>query len=628
LALKERNKSLICAGMKMKFTVIIFVMLVLSVQAQQRNEQKFSLAQSYEQIGDYNSAVKLYEELYQSDPANSMYVNALYRAYTQLKNYAALVNILDERIKQKPDDVEAYGMLGSTYYLMGNEEKAVEVWNKPFQSGNINPVFYRMIGNYVLERRAFEIAIDLYEKGKKASEDKVLYAFDLARLYSLTMQFEKAAKEYCLILANMPTQLNIVESKIFETVSRPGALDAMIKGIEDCADKSNLSYSFMLARLYSEKKSYQKAYEIYLYIDKVQSSKGRDLYNFALQMFSEKEYKLASDVFKKITDDYPDSPVNSQAALGYARSLEASLLEEYQKTLPLWKPYFPLQKFQSGETEKVLSAFNVVVNLYKHSEPAYESMLRTAVILFYLLNDYDEARRLLELIVKEAPLSKNSAEAYLELGNIALVEGKLDEAEKDFSAILKLLSGSEEQKKKAIYKLGKVNFYQGNFDEAKSNLSQILGNLKDNSANDAIELLLLLNPQMNDSSNLLIYAQAEFLAEQKKFDEAAVNYKKLADNQRAFVLRAISAVKYCEMLIAVDNYQDAVLVLENVSAEGEKNIYADKAVYLLGKIHQYGIKNFSKAEDFYQKLLTDYPKSIYADDARAQILLLQNKPGT
>ena len=614
--------------MKMKITIIISVFLIFSLQAQQRNEQKFSLAQSYEQIGDYNSAVKLYEELYQSDPSNSQYINALYRGYTQLKNYAALVNILDERIKQTPDDIESYGMLGSTYYLMGNEEKAIEVWNKPFQSGDVNPLFYRVIGNYVLERRAFEIAIDLYEQGKKASADKVLYAFDLARLYSLTMQFENAAQEYCLILANMPTQLNIVESKIFETVSRPGALDAMIKGIEDCADKNNLSYSFLLARLYSEKKSYQKAYEIYLYIDEVQLSKGRDLYNFALQMFSEKEYKLASDVFKKITDSYPDSPVNSQALLGYARSLEASLLEEYEKTLPLWKPYFPLTKFQSGTTEEVLRAFNVVVNLYKHSEPAYESMLRTAVIQFYLLNDYEDARKLLEIIVKEAPLSKNSAEAYLELGNIALIEGKLDEAEKDYSAILKLLSGSEEQKKKAIYKLGKVKFYQGNFDEAKSNLSQILGNLKDNSANDAIELLLLLNPQMNDSSNLLTYAQAEFLTEQKKFSEASALFKKLADNKQAFVLHTIASIKYGEMLIAVDNYTEAIAVLEVVSAEGEKNIYADKAVYLLAKINQYGIKSFSKAEEYYQKLLADYPKSIYADDARAQILLVQNKPGT
>ena len=150
--------------MKLKIAIIISVFLVFYLQAQQRNEQKFSLAQSYEQIGDYNSAVKIYEELYQSDPANSQYINALYRIYTQLKNYAALVNILDERIKQRPDDIEAYGMLGSTYYLMGNEEKAVEVWNQPFKTGNVNPVFYRVVGNYVLERRAFEIAIDLYEK--------------------------------------------------------------------------------------------------------------------------------------------------------------------------------------------------------------------------------------------------------------------------------------------------------------------------------------------------------------------------------------------------------------------------------------------------------------------------------
>ena len=614
--------------MKLKIAIIISVFLVFYLQAQQRNEQMFSLAQSYEQIGDYNSAVKIYEELYQSDPANSQYINALYRIYTQLKNYAALVNILDERIKQRPDDIEAYGMLGSTYYLMGNEEKAVEVWNQPFKSGNVNPVFYRVVGNYVLERRAFEIAIDLYEKGKNASEDKLVYSFDLAHLYSLTMQFEKAAKEYCLILATQPAQRQVVEAKVFETIGRPGALDAMIKGIEDCSDKNNLSYSFILARLYSEKKNYQKAYDIYLSIDKTQSSKGRELYNFARQMFSEKEYGLAAEVFKKITDDYPDSPVNSQASLGYARSLEASLFQEYEKTIPLWKTYFPIKKFESNQTEEVLNAFNVVIDLYKHSEPAYESILRSAVIKFYLLNDYTEAKKLLEKIVNEAPLSKNSAEAYLELGNIAMIEGDLDAAEKDLNQLSKLMNSNDEQKNKATYKLAKVNFFQGNFEEAKKNLSKVVMNLKDNSANDALELLLLLNPQMNDSSNLLTYAQAEFLAEQKKFSEASELYRKLTENKQAFVLHTIASIKYGEMLIAVDNYAEAVAVLEVVSAEGEKNIYADKAVYLLAKINQYGIKSSSKAEEYYQKLLADYPKSIYADDARAQILLLQNKPGT
>ncbi|MDH3268124.1 MAG: tetratricopeptide repeat protein [Ignavibacteria bacterium] len=614
--------------MKIKIAIIISILLMVSAYAQQRNEQKLSLAQSYEQIGEFSSAVKLYEELYESDPTNSQYISSLYRVYTQLKNYAALVNILDERLKQNPDDIDAYGMLGSTYYLMGNEEKAFEVWKKPFQSGAVNPVFYRLIANYVLERRAFEFAIELYEEGKKASNDRVIYSFDLARLYSITMQFEKAAQQYCDILSIEPSQQNVVEIRVFENINRPGALDATLKVIEDCADKNNLSFSYLLARLYTEKKSYEQAYEIYLNIDESLSSKGRELYNFARQMFAEKEYKLSAEIFKTITEKYPDSPIISQAFLGYAQSLEASLFGDYKKTLPLWKPYFPMEKFQSAKTEEVLSAFNVVTNLYKHSEPAYESILRTAVIKFYLLKDYEDAKRILEIIVSEAALSKNSADAYLELGNIAVIEGNLNEAEKDFSAILKLRSASDGQKNKAVYKLGKLNFYQGHFDEAKKHLSKVIGNLKDNSANDAIELLLLLNPQMNDSSNLLTYAEAEFLSEQKKFDDAAVNYKKLADNQQAFVLHTISAVKYGEMLLAVDNYTESISVLEGVAAEGEKNIYADKAVYLLGKINQYGIKNYGKAEEFYQKLLAEYPKSIYADDARAQILLLQDKPGT
>lgn len=614
--------------MKMKIALIIFFLLLISAQAQQRTEQKLSLAQSYEQIGEFESAGKIYEELYESDPNNPLYITSLYRIYTQTKNYAALVNILDKRVTQTPTDIEAFGMLGSTYYLMGNEEKAIEIWRKPLAGKSINPVYYRLIANYALERRAFDFAIELYEEGKNVSNDKVIYSFDLARLYSMTMQFAKAAQEYCYIISVEPSQGNIVETRIFENINRPGALDAMLTVIEDCAEKNNLSYSYLLARLYIEKKMFQRAYETYLEIDQRQSAKGRELYNFGRQMFAEKEYRLAAEVFKTITDKNPDSPILSQAYLGYARSIEASLFAEYEKTLPLWKPYFPIEKYQSEKTEEVLNAFDVVINHYKHSEPAYESMLRTAVIEFYLLRNYAEAKQLLEIITREAVLSQSASEAYLELGNIALIEGKLEEAEKNYLQVLDLRNADESQKNKAIYKLGKVNFYQGNFEEATKNLSRILTDLKDNSANDALELLLLLNPNMNDSSNLLIYAEAEFLAEQKRFNEAATFYKQLADNQQAFVLRTIAAIKYGEMLLALNNYQESISVLDSTAAEGEKNIYADKAVYLLGKINQYGINNYSKAEEYYQKLLADFPKSIYADDARTQILLLQKKPGT
>ena len=91
---------------------------------------------------------------------------------------------------------------------------------------------------------------------------------------------------------------------------------------------------------------------------------------------------------------------------------------------------------------------------------------------------------------------------------MSLIKGKVEDAERNYLSVLNLRSASEDQKNKAIYKLGRVSLYKGNFEEARKYLFKVLGNLKDNSANDALELSLLLNPEMNDSSNLMTFAQA------------------------------------------------------------------------------------------------------------------------
>jgi outer membrane protein assembly factor BamD (BamD/ComL family) len=174
--------------------------------------------------------------------------------------------------------------------------------------------------------------------------------------------------------------------------------------------------------------------------------------------------------------------------------------------------------------------------------------------------------------------------------------------------------------------MARIKFYQGEYEESRKLLSNVLDDLKDNSANDALELSLLLNTSKNDSSNLSLFAEAEFLADQKKFKEAGEKYKILSENPKAFVLHSIALLRYGEMMLAVDDYRQAITVFESISSEGAKNIYADKAVYLLGKIYQFGTKDLIKAEEYYQKLLADFPNSIYKDDAREQIILLKNKP--
>ena len=137
---------------------------------------KYALAQSYEHSGDLEKASKIYEELYQREPQNNLYFESLNRTYVHLKNYAASVNLIEQEITRKAKDINLFGLLGSTYYLMGNEEKAYQVWDEPFSFLEPNPVFYRVIAAYAVERRAFDKAIDLFRRGKEISPDKIVFS--------------------------------------------------------------------------------------------------------------------------------------------------------------------------------------------------------------------------------------------------------------------------------------------------------------------------------------------------------------------------------------------------------------------------------------------------------------------
>ena len=63
------------------------------------------------------------------------------------------------------------------------------------------------------------------------------------------------------------------------------------------------------------------------------------------------------------------------------------MFEEYLSSIPKWKQYFPILKFESEKIEEVVNAFNEIINVYGFSEASYEAMLRIGIINFYLQND-------------------------------------------------------------------------------------------------------------------------------------------------------------------------------------------------------------------------------------------------
>ncbi len=603
------------------FTIILFA---FSIFAQQNSldQNQFMLAESYEQNGDLKKAVGIIESLNKKDPSNIQYFNKLNSLYLQLKKYDKSVELINSRILLTPQDISLYGMLGSTYYTAGNPNKAYQVWDDAIEKFNSNQMTFRIIVNYVIEKRDFEKAIELLNRGKAVSKDPFLYSYDLGQLYNITMRYKEAAEEYCDLLRENPSQYPIIESKILSYLNKPDALDETIRVVEKYKS-DNISFIYLLARLYIEKKNYDEAFKLYKEIDSKQNNDGSDLFSFGEYVYRENEFATALKIFGYLIETYPAQKNIQTARLYYAKTLEAMLMEKYNKQYPEWKAFYIPATIGLSEVEPVIKAYEQLVKDYQHSMVAVEANLRIGILLFHLRDDIQGAKNYFNIIIKDYSTSKFAAPAFIELGIISIMQAKLNEAENYFHSVENLKNANNEDKNFANYYLAKTYSFSGNFEAARKTLSSVLDNLRNNIANDAIEFSILLNTAKNDSSNLSLYCKGEFLAEQRRFNEAKEIFNQLSQNPQAFIFHSIAKLRIAQMLIALDDYSSAIANLQLIVGEAEKNIYADKALYLQGQIYQYGVKDFAKAVESYESLLARFPKSLYLDEARKNIIELK-----
>lgn len=606
--------------------ILTIILFAFSLYAQQSpmDQNQFMLAESYEQRGDFAKAVEIIGELNKKDPTNIQYFNKLNSLYLQLKKYDESAAIINSRINTTPQDISLYGLLGSTYYTAGDRTKAYQVWDDAAEKFKTNPMTLRIISNYAIEKRDFEKAIEYLNRGKEISKDPFLYSYDLAELYQITMRYREAAGEYCDLIKANPSQYQQIESKILSYSNKPNALDETIEVVEKYKS-DDISFSYLLARLHIEKKNYDEAFDLFKEIDKKQNTRGADLFSFGDFVYRDGEYKTASEVYKFLIDNYSDQQNIPLAKLGYAKTQEALFIQKYNAANPEWKTFFIPAKVDENEIEPVISAYQEIIKVYQHSEVAIEANLRIAVLLAYFRNDLEEAQNYFAVIAYDYPMSKFASLSFVELGNIKMRQAKIDDAEKLFQSVLKLPRANVEDKSYANYQLARVLSFKNDFESARKYLLTVVGNLKDNIANDAIELSILLNTAKNDSSNLALYCKAEFLTELKNFDEAREIYLQISQNPQAFIFHSIAKLRAAEMLIAIDAYSAAIADLSLIVEEAEKNIYADKALYLQGRIYQYGLKDSVKAVESYESLLAKFPRSLFLDEARQNIIELKKK---
>jgi tetratricopeptide (TPR) repeat protein len=606
-------------------TQLIYIPLLHGQNSRTNLENKFRLGKSYERSGEIVRAENIFNELVNEQPWNQLYVKALNDVYISQKKYDLSISLLERSIKANNKDINFYGMLGTTYYIMNNKEQAYRTWESAIDASSNKHIIYKLISNFALENRDFDKAIEYLKEGKKIASDKQTFSMDLARIYVANMKYKNAVYEYCDILVQRPIQLESAKRFLESFIKRPGAAKEVEDAINEYLnEKDNRTIKELLAYVYIIDNKPTEAFELINEIDKNSNSEGIVLYKFAQELFADGEYSTALKSFESITSNYPDSKFYSSAKLGFARSLEAITDNKLMESNIKWKSYNAPDSAISEIYSAVINTYETLSNQFRNSQIASEAYLRVANILFYKQNNPTKAVQKLESIVSSTQHTNYFGDAYFLLGKINVYINKLDDAY-SFYQKSKLSRGITDQIKRSItFEQAKIYFWKNNFSEALKLLNTVISHLQDDIANDALELALLINTTSQDSLNLVSYSNALLYAEQGKFKEAYQTFEDLSKLNNSMMISKFANYKRAEMLVAQSKYGTAIEILDQIESEDNSGLYNDKSLFLKGNIYHYALGDFENAKRTYQNLLENYPNSLYFDKSREIIQKLNN----
>jgi len=584
-------------------------------------QSQIKLAKLFETRGDVEEAEKIYRELYTQQPQNYQFYNFLYKNLISQKKYDQGLILVKNQIEIGNNKVNLYGDLGSIYYQLGDEKNAMTIWNDAIEIEPKNEFAYRTIANYFTENRLIENAIELLIKGNKVSSDPTMFSYDIANFYSITMKYEEATREYCKILVQKPKQLNLIKNRIIQYINTNQAEEPTIRVIKEIYDdEENIIFLQLLAELYSRTDNRELALKSIIEVEEKTTRNGSAIFAFAQQSVRISDHKVAAIAFKKIIESYPESALLSEAEIGYTRSLEKELNNTISGNMN-WKPYVIKKQIDTSAYINLIRAYKILETKYPDNKVGLEAQFRAGKIYLNNLNQLDIADSIFKKILDEETNIHFIEEVFISLAKIAVQNGELERAEnfllKIYASIVRTVTKAE-----VDFLLAKINMWKGEFSNSLNLLKKVTKDSKEENVNDALQYSLILNTFKNDSTNLFYFANADYLVEKKKFKMALQEFKTISENKELFLLKDFASLRYVELLLALNNYREASIFLEEVSNCDEDNIYKDRFLYLLGSNYYYGLKDNKKALGHLTRIFEEFPNSIYFSKAGKIISLI------
>ncbi len=594
-----------------KLILILFFCYSSFLSLAQSNVDE-GLAFQYYQQGQYHEASVLLEKLFNSTK-NDTYFDLWYTSLIKLKKLEDAERIAKRLVKQNPKNLHYTMALARVYQEKGQIDAANKAYAETLNNLPADEFKIREVANIFYSFQAYDLAISTFLQGRKVLNNEKIFTYELLSIYRFKKDKNMLVQEYINALGQMPELLPQAES-VLSTIFEDNAdylilQSALLKKIQK--EPQTEIYTKLLIWQYLQQQEYELALRQLIAQDKRIKDDGGILFNTANTFVANQAYTTAIKAFEYLISKGKENP--------YFLPAKVEMIDaKYQLVIA--------GQYDKKAITDLSTEYTQIIAEYGKTVQTVFAMKKLANLQAYFLNDLSSAEKTLEDALTISGLSATeTGQMKLELGDIYILTQQPWEAFLIYEQVAKQFE-NQAVGNEAHFRSAKLSFYQGNFAYAKSQADVLKASTSQLIANDALNLSLMISDNLQskiDSNALKMYADAEMLQFRNlptkalgKLDSIAIKFpdNSLADD----ILMAKSRI-----YIKTNDINNAVKVLKELIAQQSNSLWADDALFTLADLYEKNLKNNEEAKTLYQKLISDYPGSMFTTEARKRFRKLR-----
>jgi outer membrane protein assembly factor BamD (BamD/ComL family)/thioredoxin-like negative regulator of GroEL len=591
--------------------VLVLVLFICSTRLLAQNNDLL-LARQYAANGEQQKALDIYQKLFKQD--NEAYYQQYFTSLLTFKKFDEAETITKKMLRKYPGNNEYTIALGSVYTQQGNTAKADALYNDLIKNLPADQGAIANIASQFYQSANADYAIKIFLQGRKLIHNDNAFAFELITLYRYKRDKAALTEEYLNFLPANPVFLNQAESTLASVYEGPADYDmlkvSLLKRIQK--DPQQIVYTNLLTWQFLQQKEFDMALNQALALSRRQNDDGSNVFELCRTLVANEAYDAAIRGYEYIVskgDKDNQNYISAKIELINTKNLKVTNGQYTQADLlGLEKDYTDLLS-ELGRGRGTVFAMQKLANLQA-----------------FKLHKLKDAQALLEAAIAiQGVRPALLAACKLDLGDIYLLNNQPWDASLLYSQVEKDNTATPIAQDAAL-RNAKLAYYTGDFDWARRQLNILKAATTQLIANDALNLSLLISDNLNaDSAGkaLKIYSRADLLIFAEQPAKAMLTLDSIDKKYPGNALEADILMAKARIMIQQKDFTNAVTILKEIVEKHAFDLWADDAVYMLGDIYETKLDDANQAKTYYQKIITDYPGSLWINDARKRFRLLR-----